>query len=51
MELSELRKFIQKTNPQMTNEKLMKELRKSSYATVSVLVTMGNVKEREVYGS
>lgn len=40
-----LLEYVRRTNPQMTSEKLMEELKKSSYATVAILLTMENVKE------
>lgn len=42
--MEQLLKKIQCTNPNMTKEKLMEELRKSNYATVAILMTMENVK-------
>lgn len=35
---------VQRTNPSMTKEKLIKELKQSPYSTVAILMTMENVK-------
>ena len=43
--MEELLKKLQKINPTLTKDRLMEELRKSSYATVAILLTMENVKE------
>lgn len=44
MNETRLLQCIQRTNPEMTKDKLMEELRKSSYATIAILLTMENVK-------
>lgn len=38
--------YIRRTNPEMTREKLMEELRKSPYSSVSLLMIAENVKKR-----
>ena len=38
---------IRKSNPSMTKEKLMEELRKSNYSTVAILISMENVKRAD----
>jgi hypothetical protein len=42
--MEELLKKIQCTNPNMTKEKLMEELRKSNYSTIAILISMENKK-------
>lgn len=44
MNIDKLVCAIRRTNPTMTKDKLMEELRKSSYATIAILMTMENVK-------
>ena len=44
MSIDTLLAKIKRTNPNMTREKLIKELKKSPYSTVAVLMTMENVK-------
>jgi hypothetical protein len=44
MNIDKLVCAIGHTNPKMTKDKLMEELRKSNYATVAILMTMENVK-------
>lgn len=39
---------IQRTNPTMTEHKLMEELRKSNYSTIAILISMENVKQISV---
>ena len=40
--LNELLKYIQRTNPGMTKEKLIKELKQCSYTTKSLIFTEQN---------
>lgn len=42
--MEQLLERIRKTNPEMTEQKLMKELRKSNYSTIKILTSMENVK-------
>lgn len=42
--MEELLNKIQRTNPSMTKEKLINELKQSPYSTVAILITMENVK-------
>lgn len=44
MNIDKLVCAIRRTNPTMTKDKLMEELRKSPYSTVAILMTMENVK-------
>lgn len=45
MSIDILLRKIQRTNPTMTKDKLIKELKQSPYSTVAILMTMENVKE------
>lgn len=44
MSIDTLLATIQRTNKDMTKEKLLKELKQSPYSTVAILMTMENVK-------
>lgn len=44
MSIDTLLKKIQRTNKDMTRDKLIKELKKSPYSTVAILMCMENVK-------
>jgi len=43
--VDEILLYIQKTNPEMTREKLVEELRKSEYAAKSLIFGTMNVKK------
>lgn len=45
MSIDELLKIIQKTNPEMTKEKLIEELSKSDYAARSLIFTKENFQK------
>ena len=45
IELDKLVEYIQKTNPEMTREKLVHELSKSEYAAKSLIFGEMNVKK------
>ena len=45
-EIQELLRYVQRTNPQMTEEKLREELSKSTYFSMAILFTMENVKKK-----
>ena len=45
MNIDTLLRRIQRTNKDMTKEKLIKELKQSPYSTIAILMTMENVKE------
>lgn len=45
MTIAELTERIRKTNPDMTEEKLMEELKKSNIYTVGIMLIMENIKE------
>ena len=44
MNIDKLVCAIRRTNPSMTKEKLLKELKQSPYSTVAILMTIENVK-------
>lgn len=44
--MTELLFYIQRTNPTMTREKLMEELRKAPYSSASLVMIEDNVKKR-----
>ena len=46
IEIQELLRYVQRTNPQMTEEKLREELSKSNYSSMAILFTMENVKKK-----
>ena len=46
MEIQELLRYVQRTNPDMTEGKLREELGKSTYSSMSILFTMENVKKK-----
>ena len=45
--MEQLLERIRKTNPEITEQKLMKELRKSNYSTIKILTSMENIKRVE----
>lgn len=45
MSIDILLRKIQRTNPTITKDKLIKELKQSPYSTMAILITMENVKE------
>lgn len=44
MSIDILLRKIQRTNPTITKDKLIKELKQSPYSTIAILMTMENVK-------
>lgn len=44
IEIQELLRYVKRTNPNMTEEKLREELSKSTYSSMAILFTMENVK-------
>lgn len=44
MSIDILLRKIQRTNPTITKDKLIKELKQSPYSTVAILMTIENVK-------
>ena len=47
MSLDKLLMYIQKTNPDMTKEKLIKELGKCHYSAVALVMVFENNKEKQ----
>lgn len=39
--------FVQKTNPEMTEEKLIEKLGKSRYSAMAIMMTAKNYKSKE----
>ena len=46
-DIEKLLEYVQKTNPDMTKEKLIKELGKCHYSSVSLFVVFENNKEKQ----
>lgn len=44
--INELLKYVQKTNPTMTKEKLMNELSKCRYSAIGLIMTWQNSEKR-----
>lgn len=42
-DIDRLLKYVQRTNPDMTRERLLKELKKCRYSAVALVVSSGNV--------
>lgn len=47
MSLDELLRYVKRTNPEMTKEKLIEELNKSRYSAVSLVMVFENNKEKQ----
>ena len=47
MSLDELLRYVQRTNPDMTKEKLIKELGKCHYSAVALVMVFENNKEKQ----
>ena len=47
IELDKLLKYVQKTNPTMTKENLIKELRKSLYSSISLFMVAENIRQEK----
>ena len=45
--IEELLKYVQRTNPTMTKEKLIKELRKSLYSSISLFMVVENIRQEK----
>ena len=45
IELDKLLKYIQKTNPKMTREKLIEELNKNRYSSIALVMIAENVRQ------
>lgn len=47
MSLDELLRYVQKTNPEMTKEKLIEELGKCHYSAIALVMVCENNKEKQ----
>lgn len=47
MSIDELLKIIQKTNPEMTEEKLIEELSKNQYSSIALVMVSQNIRQEE----
>lgn len=47
MKIEELLKIIQKTNPEMTEEKLIEELCKSRYSSITLVMIAENIRQEK----
>lgn len=47
IDINKLLEYVQKTNPEMTKEKLIEELNKSRYSAVSLVMVCENNKEKQ----
>ena len=47
IELDKLVKYVQKTNPTMTREKLIEELSKSRYSSIALIMIAENVRQEK----
>ena len=45
--LSELLKYIQKTNPSMDRKRLIEELRKNRYSSISLVMVSQNIRQEK----
>ena len=45
IELNELLKYVQRTNPTMTMEKLIKELGKNRYSSIALVIVSQNIRQ------
>ena len=47
IELNELLEYVQRTNPKMTKEKLVKELRKNRYSSIALAMVAENIRQEK----
>ena len=47
IELDKLLKYVQKTNPTMTKEKLIEELSKSRYSSIALIMIAENIRQEK----
>ena len=47
MSINELLKIIQKTNPDMTKDKLIEELGKSRYSSIALVMVSQNIRQEK----
>ena len=47
IELDELLEYVQRTNPTMTREKLIEELRKNRYSSIALVIVAENIRQEK----
>ena len=47
IELDKLLEYVQRTNPTMTKEKLIEELGKSRYSSISLVMVAENIRQEK----
>ena len=47
IELDKLVEYVQKTNPTMTSEKLIKELNKNRYSSIALVMVSQNIRQEK----
>ena len=47
IELNKLLEYVQRTNPTMTKEKLIKELSKSRYSSIALVMVSQNIRQEK----
>ncbi len=47
IELDKLLEYVRKTNPTMTKEKLIKELNKSRYSSIALVMIAENIRQEK----
>ena len=47
IELDKLLEYVQKTNPTMTNEKLIEELSKNRYSSIALVMIVENIRQEK----
>ena len=47
IELDKLVKYVQKTNPTMTREKLIEELSKNRYSSIALIMIAENIRQEK----
>lgn len=47
IELDKLLKYVQRTNPTMTREKLIEELGKSRYSSIALIMVSQNIRQEK----
>ena len=47
IELNELLKYVQRTNPAMTREKLIEELGKNRYSSIALVMVSQNIRQEK----
>ena len=47
IELNELLEYVQRTNPTMTKEKLIKEFCKNRYSSIALVIVAENIRQEK----